>query len=165
YASARSIAGNLDVPAIRLDGPARDGEAQSHAAVLPGAADVHAIEAIENTILMRCGNARSGVPYLDDSLARVLNIRFDADRAAMRRVLDGVVYQIHEGLAHQRRVAAGMNLAGGSEHELLLFLVGQHTQLIDDVSRQRAELQRLRRQLDLSRVGAREGEQTFDQPR
>ena len=58
-----------------------------------------------------------------------------------------------------------MERARDFKSEILPFFVGQHTELIDDISRQRAEVQGFRRQLQLSRVGARERQETFDEPR
>ena len=66
---------------------------------------------------------------------------------------------------HERGVPDGMDCDRGPKREILLFFVGQHAELIDDVSRQRSEVQGLRDQLDLSRVGARKGQKALDEAR
>src|ERR1700730_7715389 len=58
-----------------------------------------------------------------------------------------------------------MDCDRGPKREILLFFVGQHAELIDYVPHQRSEVQGLREQLNLSRVGAREGEKTLDEAR
>ena len=62
----------LNVPAVRLNRPASDGEAQPYAAFFPGAASVDAIEAIENTMAVLCGQSRPCVSHLDHCLPGIL---------------------------------------------------------------------------------------------
>src|SRR5262245_29079676 len=164
-ASALLVACELNSPAVRLDRPASDRKTKSDAAFFPGAASVHPIEAIEDTIPMRCGNPRAAVSYLDYRLAQARRIRLDADGAAIWGVFDRIVDHVREGMAHERGVAHGTNRNRGLQRELLLFFVGQHTELIDDISRQRSEVQGLLRQVNFSRVGARKGQKALDQPR
>ena len=165
HASALSIARKLNVPAVRLNRPASDCETQPYTTFLPGAASVDAIEAIENTIPMRCGNSRSSISHLDHGPPGIHRVQFDADRAAVRRVFYRIVNQIHEGMVHERSVPDGMNCGRGPKREILVLFVGQHAELIDDISRQRHEVQGLRRQLNPSRVGARKGQKTLDKAR
>ena len=47
----------------------------------------------------------------------------------------------------------------------ILLFVGEHAELIDDMSRQPSEVQGRWRQLDFSRVGAREDQKALDEPR
>src|SRR5262245_3270377 len=131
-ASAPLVACELNSPAVRLDRPASDRKTKSDAAFRPGAAGVHPIEAIEDTIPMRCGNPRAAVSDLDHRLAEARRIRLDVDGAAVRGVFYRVVDHVREGMAHERGIAHGVNRNRGVERELLLLFVGQHTKLIDD---------------------------------
>src|SRR5215510_15268871 len=90
HASAPLVACELNSPAVRLDRPASDRKTKSDAAFFPGAAGIHPIETIEDTIPMRCGNPRASVLYLDHRLAGTRRIRLDADGAAVR----GVFYRV-----------------------------------------------------------------------
>src|SRR5262245_15711284 len=105
-ASAPLVACELNSPAVRLDRPASDRKTQSDAAFLPGAAGVHPIEAIEDTIPMRCWNPRAGVSYLDHRPPDT-RFQFDADGAAIRGVFYRVMNHVREGMAHQRGVSHG----------------------------------------------------------
>src|SRR4029077_138469 len=84
-ASAPLAACDLNSPAVRLDRPASDRKTKSDAAFFPGAAGVHSIEAIEDTIPMRSGNPRAAVSDLDYRLAET-RFQFDADGAAIGRI-------------------------------------------------------------------------------
>src|SRR5262249_30807330 len=105
-APAPLIACKLDSPAVCLDRPARDCKTQSDAAFFPGAAGVHPIEAIEDTVPVCCGNPRAGVSYLDHCLLDT-RFQFDADGSAIRRVFYRVVDHVREGMAHERGVSHG----------------------------------------------------------
>src|ERR671930_1105392 len=59
---------HVDVPAIRLDRPARDGETQANP--VARARPVDAIEAIEDALPVLGADARAGVDHLDDGPAR-----------------------------------------------------------------------------------------------
>ena len=134
--------------AVRLNRPASDCEPQSDPALFPRAASVDAIEAIENTIPMRGRNPRSRVSYLDHG-PPARRINFHGDRAAIRGVFYRIVYQIHEGMTDERGVPRSMDSDRSLERELLLLFVGEHAELVDDMSRQPSEVQGLWRQLDL----------------
>src|SRR5437667_461951 len=95
----------------------------------------------------------------------IRRVKFAGDRAADRRVFYRVVHQIDESVAYVRAVSHGMDRGRGSKLEILLFFVGQQAQLIDHIPRQCSEIQNLRRQLNFSGVGARESQETLDEPR
>src|SRR5262245_52908120 len=133
-ASTRRVVCELNVPAVRLNRPASDREAQPYAAVCPGTASVDAIEAIENTLAMHCGDSRPSVLYLDHCLVRTPRIQTDGDRAANRRVFYCIVNQIGEGMAHERGVSKRVNRDRNTEREILLLFVGQHPELINYIS-------------------------------
>src|SRR6266700_5934575 len=65
----------------------------------------------------------------------------------------------------ERGVSRSMDSDRSSERELLLLFVGEHAELIDDMSGQSSEVQGLWGQLDFSRVGAREDQKALDEPR
>src|SRR5689334_12693614 len=62
------LALQLDAAAVRRDRPARDGETESRAARFPGASGVDPVEALEDPLLMRDRDSRSGVLHLDRGL-------------------------------------------------------------------------------------------------
>src|SRR5262245_15101858 len=99
-APAPFIACELDSPAVRLDRPASDRKTQSDAAFFPGAAGIHPIEAIEDTIPVCSRNPRAGVSYLDHCLPDA-RFQFDADGSANRRVFYRVVDHVRQGMAHE----------------------------------------------------------------
>src|SRR5690348_10177781 len=135
------------MPAVRVNRPPSDCEPQSAAALFPRSAGVGAIEAIENSIPVRGGNPWSRVSYLDHGLPAG-RPRFYGDRAAIWCVFDRVVYQIHECMPDQGGVCRGMDLDRSPERELLPLFVGEHAQLIDDMSRQPSKVKVLSYQLD-----------------
>src|SRR5262245_9189531 len=57
------VALDLDAPAVGFDGPSGDGQAEAGAAGLLRAGIVHAIKALEDSLAMRRGNARSRVVH------------------------------------------------------------------------------------------------------
>ena len=116
-------------------------------------------------IPMRGRNPRSRVSYLDHRLPGIRRIHFDGDGAAIRGVFYRIMYQIHEGTMEERGVRRSMDSDRSSERKLLLLFVGEHAELIDDMSRQPSKVQGLWRQLDLSRLGAREDQKALDEPR
>ena len=153
------------MPAVRLNRPASDGEAQPHTAFFPGAAGVDAIEAIENTMVMLLSNSRPIVSYLDHCLPRRFRTQFDTDRAVIRRVFYRIMNEIHEGMTHECSVPLGMNWKRSAKREILMFFVGKHAKLINDVSSQCSEVQGLQDWLHPSRVGPRKGQKTLDEAR
>src|SRR5439155_17228313 len=121
-------------------------------------------EAIENTIPMRGRNPRSRVSYFDHG-PPARRIHLDGDRAAIWGVFYRIVYQIHERMPDERGVSRNMDSDRSSERELLLLFVGEHAELIDDVSRQPSKVQGLCSQVDFSRIGACEDQKALDEPR
>src|SRR6476661_1850518 len=73
--------------------------------------------------------------------------------------------QVHESVAQQRGVRSNMNRVRSLESEILPFFVGQYPELIDDISRNRSEVQGLWGHQHLSRVGARERQEALHEPR
>src|SRR5437899_7600892 len=68
-AAVALVALDLDAAAIGFDGPAGDGQAKPGAARLSRAGVVHAIEALEDPLAMRSGNAGSRVAHVDRDAA------------------------------------------------------------------------------------------------
>ena len=150
--------------AVRLNRPACDREPQSDSALFARAAGVDAIKAIENAIPVRGGNPWSRISYLNHGFL-IRCIHLDGDRAAVWSVFYRVVDQIHERMSDKRGVAHGMDWDRSSKRELLLLFVGEHVELIDNVSCQFSKVQVLWGQLDFSPVGSREDQKALDEPR
>src|SRR4051812_2906150 len=68
-------------------------------------------------------------------------------------------------MTHECSVPLGMNWKRCAKREILMFFVGKHVKLINDVSSQCSEVQGLQDWLHPSRVGARKGQKTLDQSR
>src|SRR5207248_7866074 len=70
-----------------------------------------------------------------------------------------------ERMPNECGVSSNMDSDRSSEPEFLVLFVGEHPELIDDMSYQRSEVQGFGGQLDLSRIGAREDQKALDEPR
>src|SRR5216683_707067 len=95
---------HVDLPAIRLHRPTRDGKAEANP--IPRARLVDSIEAIEDARAVLGADARAGVDHLDGGPAR-LPSDVDAHAAPLRGVLDRVVDEVDQGTAHDH--AVGLN--------------------------------------------------------
>src|SRR5262245_27448274 len=155
----------FDLSAVGLNRPACDCKTQSYSALVPRTASVDAIKPIENTIAMYRRNPRPRISYLNEWLAVGHPIHFDGDCPAIRSVFYRVVDQIHQSVTHEPRIRRGLDFDWSFEHEMLLLFVGQYAKVIDDIPRQDPKVQRLRRQLNFSRVGARQNQKALDKPR
>src|SRR5262249_35033461 len=75
-----------------------------------------------------------------------------------------IVYQIHERVPDGRGVSRSMDADRSSKRKFLLFFVGEHAELINDISRQSSKVQVLWSQQYFSRVGARVDQKALDEP-
>ena len=90
-----AVACELDLPAIGLNRPASDRQAQPYTPFFPRTAGIDAIKPVENTMAMRRRNTRSCVAYLDSGLAGTRPTYFDSYCAAIGSVLYRVMYEVH----------------------------------------------------------------------
>src|SRR4029077_10383925 len=121
---------DLDAAAVRLDGPAGNGQAQSHSPGLPRAPGVHAIESLEDPLTVGRRNSRAAIFHLDDSLARPRVLRHYADRSSARGVLDRVVQQIVEALPKKGRVAPDPDGRRGLDLQTLMLFLRENVQTL-----------------------------------
>ena len=105
-----------DAAAVLADGVAGDGEAEAGAGAAAGW--VGLVEAFEDTVEFVEGEAGAGVGDADDRIVAA-PVRGDADGAAGRRELDGVVDEAHDDAGGAvgvgvdgERVAVGGNFEG-----------------------------------------------------
>src|SRR5207245_3799890 len=103
-AAAAFCALDLDAPAVRLHRPARDGEAEPHSTGAPRPGAIEPVEAVEDASMVHLGDPRSTVLHLDGGLAGRQRPDGDADVSPGGRVLDGVIEEIHDALAEERRI-------------------------------------------------------------
>ena len=94
-----------DLAAHHVDHPPRDRQAEAEALLLARLAA--AVEALEDALDLRRGNAGSGVDHLQDHLPLAVAAAANGNGAGGRRVLEGVGEQADHHLAQQRRVAVG----------------------------------------------------------
>src|SRR5256886_1267135 len=139
-AAAAFLALDLDAPAVRLHRPARDGEAEPHSTGAPRPGAIEPVEAVEDASMVHLGDPRSAVLHLDGGLAGRQRPDGDADLSPGGRVLDGVIEEIHDALAEERRIALRLDQAIPLHLELLLLLLGEHAEVLRGARRERAEV-------------------------
>jgi len=107
---------HTDVPAVQLDGPAGDRQAETGASV--GAGQAAAIEALEHVPALVRRYARSFIGYLeDDGAAGGHGVGGDRDSAVCRAVGCGVVQQVRHDLVQAVAVAADAQCVSGIDDE------------------------------------------------
>src|SRR5437899_4057754 len=163
-AAAAFLALDLDAPAVRLHRPARDGEAEPHSTGAPRPGAIEPVEAVEDASMVHLGDPRSTVLHLDGGLAGRQRPDGDADVSPGGRVLDGVIEEIHDALAEERRIALRLDEAIPLHLELLLLLLGEHAEVLRGARRERAEVHDRPRRLQTPGFGPGQGEEIFDEP-
>src|SRR2546428_6089558 len=124
---------HVDLPAIRLDRPTRDGKAEANP--IPRARLVDSIEAIEDALAVLGADARAGVDHLDGGPAR-LPSDVDAHASPLRGVLDRVVDEVDEGTAHDHPIGLNVDRLGGDHRDHLPLLLPQDAQVSRNLPRQ-----------------------------
>ena len=134
------LAFHLDPSTGRFHGEACQREAQAESAAGSRSSGVDAIETLEDPIAMEGRNPGPVVFDLDCGFRRREPSHANVDFASRWRVLDGVVDEVEDCLAEQRRVAARVQRGGHLDQEQLLLLLRQHAQLLGGTRRETAKV-------------------------
>src|SRR5262249_12284536 len=124
------VALDLDAPAVGFDGPSGDGQAEAGAAGLLRAGIVHAIEALEDSLAMRRGNARSRVVHFDRAIPGRGRCDDHANLALVGRVLDRVVQQVCDTLPEDASVTLRHDACGRVYGQALILVVREHSEAV-----------------------------------
>src|SRR5262249_40089266 len=133
--------------------PLRERQAETGPTLLARAPRVDPVEALEDPLAVLGRDPGALVDDLDP--ARVRGIPGDdADRAARRAVLDGVVDHVHEGLAEPEAVRLHADPTCRLDLDALALLLRQHGEMRGHFAREIPEVDRLQVETDLSRIRA-----------
>src|SRR5437667_7134811 len=153
---------HVDLPAIRLDRPTRDGKAEANP--IPRARLVDSIEAIEDALAVLGADARAGVDHLDGGPARLPSDE-DAHASPLRGVLDRVVDEVDEGTAHDHPIGLNVDRLGGDHRDHLSLLLRQDAEVSGHLARQLRQVHTLPPQHDVAPVCPRECQQALHHAR
>src|SRR5271163_783881 len=103
--AAADFAFDPEAAAVGFNDVLGDGKAEAGATGFAGTRGIHAIEALENSLLISERDADAGVGDGDDGFASGRG-GSDADGSARQGVLDGVVEQVLENFAEETGIAA-----------------------------------------------------------
>jgi len=115
-----------DAPAVQLDEPARDRQAQASAVVLTRCTRVHLCKLLEHEIVVLCVDPDSGVANFDHALRAIRS--FDTscvhpDMTALRRKVDRITEQVPHDVGDLLPISRdGIELGGNDHHEVHAFL-------------------------------------------
>jgi hypothetical protein len=130
------LAGDTDIGTMgRADG-FHDGKAEPRSAGTSGTRFVDSIEAFENMSNRIGRNSRAVIGDSEYGFS-VLSLDFDFDRAALLRVLDGVVDEIRNHLLQACAIALDINaiLCGSTQRDRLLLREDSHFELAAEMTR------------------------------
>src|SRR5262249_43586229 len=164
-ASVAFVALALDATTVGFDGPAGDGQAEAGAAGRSRAGIVQAIEALEDSLVMRGGNTRSRVVHFDRAIAGRGGCDHDADLALVGCVFDRVVQQVRDTLPEDARVTLRDDRRGDGDRQFLLLIVGEHSEAVSHAPDPLAQVHDGPRQRNSTGVGPCEQQQVFHEPR
>src|ERR1700690_123897 len=125
--AAADFAFDPEAAAVGFDDVLGNGETEPCAACFPGPRCIHAVKALEYSLLIGKRNADAGISDRDESFASAGGSG-DGDASACHGVLDGVVEEILKDLAKQASIAANQGKPGGNiDRQGNLFAAGfQH---------------------------------------
>ena len=154
---------DADGAGVGFDGPFCDGEAEAGAAALARAAFVDAIKAVEDAGLLFDGYAGALIENGDFRGLAVDGRDFDTDFGLWRRVFDGVIDDIENGLTEDAAVGVDGDLAAAIDADGLVFVFGEDADDVDDFLNEVDEGEGAEVEGELAAVGAGDGEQAVDE--
>src|SRR5437867_387985 len=131
-----------NLTAVNFNGPFRNRQTQTGAALVSRASLVETKEAIEDALTMF---ARDTWTLIGDFQDRVFGVHSgtNSDSRAWRAVLDGVVEDVRDRFAKHEAIDRSDHAIQCIDGELLVALLGQNGHRIDDVLRQLPQIDRL----------------------
>src|SRR5262245_15443367 len=158
------LALHFDTSTVRLHGPSGRGKAEPAAPGGTRSRGIDLVEPLEDPPLVRPGNADPRVPDIDRGLARRRSGRPHTDGTSPRRVLDRIVEQVDESLAHQGLITGHPHCGPRTHRQDLLFLLREDAQMLGDRDHQLAQIDGITAGLDIAGLPTGEGEQALDEP-
>src|SRR5437870_3840025 len=154
----------FDAPTVCLHRPASDGQTESRAAGLPRPGMIDTIEALEDPLVVRGGDAGAGVLHFDHRIAANGRCGSDTDHAVLRRVLDGVVEQIGDALAEDAGVTMRCHTAIELYGQVLVLLLGEHPETVRNGGDELTQIHGDASQRNTPGLRPREQQEILDQP-
>src|SRR5262245_40346497 len=126
---------------------------------------IDTIEALEDPLVVRGGDAGAGVLNFDHCIAGDRRCGSDTDHAVLRRVLDCVVEQIGDALAEDAGVTMRCQTAIELYGQVLVLLLGEHAETVRNCGDELTQIHGDASQRNTSGLRPRQEEEILDEPR
>ena len=150
---------------MSLYSPIRYRQTQTRAALVPGTGFVYSVKAIEYMRDMFRWNSRTVIGDLDHDPPGAVKAHIYRYSPPNGRVFDGIVNDIHQGLPQKQTISLDGCAFISRQRQFQGLLFHQHFQQRGRFARQLQHGKDGRMERDGAVVGARNGQETIDQPR